>query len=148
MYLFDTDTLTHLYAGNEHVVERLKSVGDEEVGITIITKAEVLRGRIDYLIKAETGESLLKAQELLFRTETLLNELSIVPIDRAASLEFVGVASLKENRLRDVSKFRKIGRADLLIASIALAHRAILVTRNLRHFNQIPGVRLENWVDR
>jgi tRNA(fMet)-specific endonuclease VapC len=140
MYLLDTDTLTHLYAGNECVVERLKSVGDEEVGITIITKAEVLRGRIDYLIKAETGESLLKAQELLFRTETLLNELSIVPIDRAASLEF--------DRLRSGSKFRKIGRADLLIASIALAHRGILVTRNLRHFQQIPGVKLENWVDR
>jgi tRNA(fMet)-specific endonuclease VapC len=139
MYLLDTDTLTHLYAGNERVVERLKSVGDEEIGITIITKAEVLRGRIDYLIKAETGESLLKAQELLFRTETLLNDLLIVPLDRSASLEF--------NRLRDVSKFRKIGRADLLIASIVLAHRAVLVTRNLRHFQQIPNVKLENWVD-
>jgi tRNA(fMet)-specific endonuclease VapC len=139
MYLLDTDTLTHLYAGNERVVERLKSVGDEEVGITIITKAEVLRGRIDYLIKAETGKSLLKAQELLFRTETLLNDLLIVPLDRSASLEF--------DRLRDVSKFRKIGRADLLIASIVLAHRAVLVTRNLRHFQQIPNVKLENWVD-
>ena len=140
MYLLDTDTLTHLYASNSNVVERLKSVEDKEVGITIITKAEVLRGRIDYLLKAESGESLLKAQELLFRTETLLNELLIIPIDRAASLEF--------DRLREVSKFRKIGRADLLIASIALAHRAVLVTRNLRHFQQIPGVKLENWVDR
>jgi tRNA(fMet)-specific endonuclease VapC len=140
MYLLDTDTLTHLYASNSNVAERLKSVEDKEVGITIITKAEVLRGRIDYLLKAESGESLLKAQELLFRTETLLNELLIIPIDRAASLEF--------DRLREVSKFRKIGRADLLIASIALAHRAVLVTRNLRHFQQISGVKLENWVDR
>ncbi|AFY92319.1 hypothetical protein Cha6605_1088 [Chamaesiphon minutus PCC 6605] len=83
MYLFDTDTLTHLHAGNANVVERLKSVADEEVGISIITKVEILRGRIDYLIKAETGESLLKAQELLFRTEALLNDLLIIPIDRA-----------------------------------------------------------------
>jgi tRNA(fMet)-specific endonuclease VapC len=139
MYLLDTDTLTHLYAGNSNVVEQLSLI-DAEVGITIITKAEVLRGRIDYLIKAETGESLLKAQELLFRTEALLNDLLIVPIDRAVSLEF--------DRLRDVSKFRKIGRADLLIASIALANRAILFTRNLRHFKQIPGLKVENWVDR
>jgi tRNA(fMet)-specific endonuclease VapC len=140
MYLLDTDTLTHLHAGNANVVERLKSVAEEDVGITIITKVEVLRGRIDYLIKAETGESLLKAQELLFRTEALLNDLLIVPVDRAASIEF--------DRLRSEAKFRKIGRADLLIASITLANRATLVTRNLRHFKQIPGLKLENWVDR
>ena len=140
MYLLDTDTLTHLHAGNANVVERLKSVANEDVGITIITKVEVLRGRIDYLIKAETGESLLKAQELLFRTEALLNDLLIVPVDRSASNEF--------DRLRSEAKFRKIGRADLLIASITLANRATLVTRNLRHFKQIPGLKLENWVDR
>jgi tRNA(fMet)-specific endonuclease VapC len=139
MYLLDTDTLTHLHAGNPNVVERLKSVTDVEVGITIITKVEVLRGRIDYLLKAETGANLLKAQELLFRTEALLNDLLIVPIDRVAAIEF--------DRLRDVSKFRKVGRADLLIASITLANRATLVTRNLRHFKQIPGLKLENWVD-
>jgi tRNA(fMet)-specific endonuclease VapC len=140
MYLLDTDTLTHLHAGNANVVERLTSVADEDVGITIITKVEVLRGRIDYLIKAETGESLLKAQELLFRTEALLNDLLIVPVDRSASNEF--------DRLRSEAKFRKVGRADLLIASITLANRATLVTRNLRHFKQIPGLKLENWVDR
>lgn len=139
MYLLDTDTLTHLHAGNSNVLARLKSVIDIEVGITIITKVEVLRGRIDYLVKAESGESLLKAQELLFRTETLLRELLIIPIDRSASIEF--------DRLRDISKFRKIGRADLLIASITLANRATLVTRNLRHFKQIPGLKVENWVD-
>ena len=139
MHLLDTDTLTHLYAGNPNVVERLKAVGDPEVGITIITKAEVLRGRIDYLLKAETGENLLKAQELLFRTEELLRQLLIIPISQAASDEF--------KRLRAVSKLRKIGQADLLIASITLANRAILVTRNTRHFKQIPGVRVVNWVD-
>jgi tRNA(fMet)-specific endonuclease VapC len=139
MYLLDPDTLTHLHAGNSNVLARLKSVIDIEVGITIITKVEVLRGRIDYLVKAESGASLLKAQELLFRTETLLSELLIIPIDRPASIEF--------DRLRDISKFRKIGRADLLIASITLANRAILVTRNLRHFKQIPGLKVENWVD-
>ena len=67
-------------------------------------------------------------------------ELLVIPIDRAVSLEF--------DRLRAVSKFRKIGRADLLIASIAIARHSVLVTRNLRHFRQIPGVKLENWVDR
>ena len=140
MYLLDTDTLTHLYSGNSNVADQLRSIDDTEVGITIITKVEVLRGRIDYLLKAETSENLLKAQELLFRTEGLLSGMLIVPLERSASIEF--------DRLNSVSKFRKIGRADLLIASIALANRAILVTRNLRHFRQIPGLKVENWVDR
>ena len=139
MYLLDTDTLTHLYHGNSNVVKHLKSVKDSEVGITIITKVEVLRGRIDYLLKSENGANLLKAQELFFRTEELLNQLLIVPVSQAASLGF--------DRLHAVSKYRKIGRADLLIASITLANRATLVTRNKRHFQQIPGLRVENWVD-
>jgi tRNA(fMet)-specific endonuclease VapC len=84
MYLLDTDTLSRLHAGNINVVARLKAVEDSEVGITIITKAEVLRRRIDYLLKAETGGDLLKAQELLFRTEEFLRELLIIPINQAA----------------------------------------------------------------
>lgn len=139
MHLLDTDTLTHLWAGNSKVVERLRTVDDTDIGITIITKVEVLRGRIDYLLKAETGVDLLKAQELLFRTEELLNKLLIVPMSQVAAEQF--------ERLRATPKLRKIGRADLLIASIALANRAILVTRNLRHFRQIPGIRVVNWVD-
>jgi tRNA(fMet)-specific endonuclease VapC len=139
MHLLDTDTLTHLHAGQPNVVERLRAVDDPDVGITIITKVEVLRGRIDYLLKAETGVELLKAQELLFRTEELLNQLLVVPISQAASEQF--------DRLRATPKLRKIGRADLLIASIALANRATLVTRNLRHFSKIPDIRVVNWVD-
>ncbi|AFZ37929.1 PilT protein domain protein [Stanieria cyanosphaera PCC 7437] len=139
MYLLDTDTLTHLYHGNSNVARQLAAVEDVDVGITIITKVEILRGRIDRLLKADAGANLLKAQELLFRTEELLNQLLIVPISQAASLEF--------ERLNAVSKYRKIGRADLLIASIILANRATLVTRNKRHFQQIPGLKIENWVD-
>ncbi len=44
-------------------------------------------------------------------------------------------------------KLRAIGRADLLIAAVALAHRSTMVTRNLRHFQQVPGLQVENWVD-
>jgi tRNA(fMet)-specific endonuclease VapC len=65
--------LVTVLLGLPNVVERLRNVDEAEVGITIITKAKVLCGRIDYIIKAETSVDSLKAQELLFRTEELLN---------------------------------------------------------------------------
>ncbi|MGV2390469.1 MAG UNVERIFIED_CONTAM: hypothetical protein LVR29_26230 [Microcystis novacekii LVE1205-3] len=68
MYLLDTDTLTHLHAGNTNVINRLESLQDEEVALTIVTKVEILRGRIDYLLKAFSGRYLLKAQELFSRS--------------------------------------------------------------------------------
>ena len=60
-------------------------------------------------------------------------------VDDAAADEF--------DRLRQNKKLKKIGRPDLLIACIALANNATLVTRNLRHFRQVPGLQLENWAD-
>ena len=45
------------------------------------------------------------------------------------------------------SSMRKAGRADLLIASIALAHQATVVTRNLKDFQRFPNLKLVNWLD-
>jgi tRNA(fMet)-specific endonuclease VapC len=139
MYLLDTDTLTYLHAGHSRVVERLREVDDPDVGTTIITKIELLRGRFEFLLRAASGSDLLRAQQWLARTEELLAQILIVPMDEAAAVEF--------DRLRLARRLRRIGRADLLIASIAMAHRAILVTRNVRHFRQIPNLSVQNWVD-
>ncbi len=139
MHLLDTDTLTHLYAGQPRVIKRLEDVADSEVGTTVITKIEILRGRFEFVLKAATGTELLRAQKLLARSEERLGQILVVSINEAAIAQF--------DRLRSTKKLRKIGRADLLIASICLAHRATLVTRNTRHFRQVPGLPLENWVD-
>jgi tRNA(fMet)-specific endonuclease VapC len=139
MHLLDTDTLTHLHAGHPRVVERLRQLADSDVGTTIITKIELLRGRCDFLLKAATGPELLRAQQLLVRTDELLAQIPVVPIDEAAAAQF--------DRLRGMKRLKKIGRTDLLIASIAFAHRATLVTRNVRHFKQVPGLTVTNWVD-
>jgi tRNA(fMet)-specific endonuclease VapC len=139
MYLLDTDTLTHLHAGHRRVITHLENLDDPDVGTTIITKPELLRGRFDFVLKASTGTELLRSQQLLARTEELLAQIVVVLLDESAAVQF--------DQLRTIRSLRKIGRADLLIASIALANRATLVTRNLRHFNQIPGLKVVNWVD-
>lgn len=139
MHLLDTDTLTYLHAGHLRVVRHLRELDDPDVGTTIITKIELLRGRFEFLLKAASGTDLLRAQQWLVGTEELLAQILIVPMDEAAAFEFY--------RLRAARRLRKIGRADLLIASIALAHRATLGTRNVRHFEQIPRLIVTNWVD-
>jgi len=65
MHILDTDTLTHLYAGHQRVINRLKNLEDPEVCTTIITKIELLRGRFDFLLKAATGNELIRAQQWL-----------------------------------------------------------------------------------
>ena len=138
MHLLDTDTLTHLYHGNPNVIEHLQGVADPDVGTTVITKIEMLQGRFDFVLKASNSQEFLRAQELLTRTEEVLSQLLIVPVDQAAASKF--------EALRATRGLRKIGRADLLIASITLAHSATLVTGNLRHFRQFPGLNTVNWV--
>ena len=139
MHFLDTDTLTHLYAGHPNVIRNLQKVDDPEVGTTIVTKIELLRGRYDFVLKASTGGDILRAQQLMARTEELLEQIKIVLLDESAVDRF-------EN-LRQTKGLKKIGRADLLIASIALAHQATLVTRNLRHFRKVPQLKTINWVD-
>lgn len=139
MHLLDTDTLTHYYFGNQNVLAHLRDVADPDVGTTIITKIEMLRGRFDFMLKAANGIELAKAQQLLTQIEELLSRILIVPFSQDALDKF--------DLLRVSRGFQKIGRADLLIASIALANNATLVTRNLRHFQHVPGLIVTNWVD-
>ena len=139
MYLLDTDTLTHLHAGHPQAIKRLRELADPDIGTTVITKIELLRGRFDFALKAATGSELLRAHALLTRTEELLAQMMIAPLDAPAAEQF--------DRLRAMTALHKMGRADQLIASIALAQHATLVTRNLRHFRQVPGLRVTNWID-
>jgi tRNA(fMet)-specific endonuclease VapC len=138
MILLDTDTLTLLLRRQPQVSARHRAAQDT-VAISVITRIEVLRGRFASVLTAADGAELQRAQELLEGTIRDLAAYPVVLIDAAAAGEF--------DRLRQDRRLRKIGRADLLIACIALANDATLVTRNLRHFQQIPGLRLDNWAD-
>ena len=138
MILLDTDSFTLHQVGHHRFMARFQEAA-EAPAIAIATQVEALRGRLDALMKAEDGLRLLRAQQGMVRTMAHLTVFQVIPFDATAAAEF--------DRLRQVKKLKKIGRADLLIACIALAHGALLVTRNLRHFKQVPGLRVENWAD-
>ena len=132
MKILDTDTLTLFFSGHERVVSR-RQMETDEVAITIISRIETLQGRFAMLLKAADGPELRRAQQWLDQTVDNLTAIpKVFPIDDAAAAEF--------DRLREHKKLKKIGRGDLLIASITLAHRATLVTRNLKGFPPGQGV--------
>jgi tRNA(fMet)-specific endonuclease VapC len=139
MYLLDTDTLSLLHAGDPRLQKQRDQFDSSQVATTAVTRIEILRGRFDFVLKAKDGDQLLHAFAWLGRSEELLRQITVLPIDGAAAVRF--------DQLRRNKKLKKIGRADLLIAAIALAHGATVVTRNLRHLRQIPGLGVENWVE-
>jgi tRNA(fMet)-specific endonuclease VapC len=44
------------------------------------------------------------------------------------------------------AKFR-LGTMDLKIAAIAFINQALLLSANCRDFEQVPGLRVENWLE-
>jgi tRNA(fMet)-specific endonuclease VapC len=138
MTLLDTDTFSLLAAGHPRVVARFRAATDE-VTITLVTRIEVLQGRFAFVLRAADGSELVRAQRWLQQTDADLAPFTPLLFDAAAVAEF--------ERLRENKKLRKIGRADLLIAAITLAHKATLISRNLKDFRLVPGLQVENWAD-
>ena len=138
MFVLDTDTFTLLLRNDEKVVLRRSRVSVEVV-LTSITRIEVLQGRFASVVKAADRYQLLLAWDRLAESEADLGAFEILPLDEAAAAEF--------ERLLGTKGLCRIGRGDLLIASIVLANKATLVTRNVKDFQKVPGLQLENWAD-
>lgn len=98
-----------------------------------------MRGRADSLLKAANEDELRKASERLQQSEEMLADFVVVHFDQQ-SIEYFG-------RLTKQKNLKKMGRADMLIACIALANDALLITRNAKDYKNVAGLRLENWVD-
>lgn len=139
MYLLDTDVLSWLQRGHERVLAHVHAASDPELATSIISWGEIIRARIEFMLRAASGEELQRAQSWLELSEELFKKLTVITIDRYIAEQF--------ERLRLQPGLGRVGRADLLIACVAIAHDATLVTRNTKDFARIPGLRLENWVD-
>ena len=63
------------------------------------------------------------------------------------SSEFAAAAVYGTLRADLERRGMRLDDPDLRVASIALARDLTLVTGNVRHFERVPGLRVENWLD-
>ena len=64
-YLFDTDHLTLYQHGHAQVARRLELRSPGEVGVSVVTVEETLRGRLATLARASDGLKRIAAYALL-----------------------------------------------------------------------------------
>ena len=129
-YLLDTNTCIYIINRRPPgVFARFEALTVGEVGISSITGAELAFG------VAKSGSE---------RNRQALNKF-LVPLD---------ICAFEEAAMRQYGMLRSrlerlgtpIGALDTLIAAHALALGCVLVTNNVREFQRVPGLALENWV--
>ena len=141
MILLDTDHASILqFTENERArflkTKLLALPSDTELGVTIITIEEQLRGWLASIARERHVRRHIAPYRELATLFEFYSDYHIALFDDAAVEAF---EQLKANKLR-------IGTMDLKIASIALTQNALLLSANLRDFAQVPGLRVENWL--
>jgi tRNA(fMet)-specific endonuclease VapC len=129
-YLLDANTwIGFLNGRSENIRRRLESTRPEEIALCSVVKAELFYGAVKSA--RPTGN--------LGRIESFVEKFVSHPFDDAAARIYGGI------RARLELSGRLIGPNDLLIAAIALARGATLVTHNTREFSRIEELTLEDW---
>jgi tRNA(fMet)-specific endonuclease VapC len=134
-YILDTNAVTYQQLGKPSIMRSLAQFSPDEIGTTVITMYEQLRGRLAAVNRKQSNEELQISLERLQRTQRYYCQVRVLPFDAAAVSEY-------QHLLR---RGLRIGAQDLQIAAIALANHAVLVTGNQRHFERVPGLIIEDW---
>ena len=129
-YILDTDVCIELIKHNERVLDKVEAVGADHCFVTEITIAELFYGA------AKSGRP-----EQFNDVEYILQSFDLKPL--LPSLRLYG-----ENKALLEDKGQMIGEFDLLIGSCAVYNNLIIVTSNLKHFDHIPNIKLEDWAQK
>lgn len=130
MYLLDSNVCIHLLNERDPKIEQhFRSRSPAEIALCSIVKAELLFGaRCSRRVEAN-----------LQRLQLFFAPLASLPFDDRCAEEYGQI------RADLTAQGKLIGPNDMLIAAIARAHDAILVTHNINEFGRIIGIRLEDW---
>lgn len=131
-YLLDTNIVSYFVKGvSASLVQRMQvGLDAQDVVISAITRAELRYG-------VEMMDKLDKRRR---RIDLLLKELPALPWSIEAADEFGRTRAYLHRNGTPVGEF------DTQIAAHALAEKLILVTHNTRHFEHVPGLKLEDWM--
>ena len=135
LYVLDTDSLSLYQQGHSALHANVRAHRPDELAITVITVDEQLTGRYAVLRRARQPDQVARAYGWLGTTVQSLGTWHILPFTVTAIARYEQLRTLRLN----------VGKYDLRIAAIALEHGGIVVTRNLRDFQRVPGLTVENW---
>ncbi len=128
MILLDTNVVIAFFNGNQKVLKRIQA----EIGRIVLSTLVV--AELDYGAKASQ-----KAKENLEKLHRFVDIVRVVPFD----LECAKIFGTIKSKLRKLGK--PTGETDALIAATAIFHKALLVTGNRKHFENIKGLKVEVW---
>jgi len=134
MYLFDTDCISNILkkAPSPLLIKKLESLPKGLQFTTSINVSEIYFGAY----RSRNQEKILKAYE-----DKVFPNVNILPFDTDSGKIYGRLKALLEKR-----GFSK-SEPDLKIAAIAIQHNMILVTGNKRHFMNIPGLNIGDWIN-
>lgn len=129
-YLLDTSICVFFLRGKLDLDAHIREVGRKNCFISEITVAELRYG-------AENSDDPEKSHKIL---NTFLGGLSIIPIFGSIKLY-----------AREKVRLRKIGKPihdefDLIVGVTAIENKLIMVTDNVRDFERLEGIQIENWL--
>lgn len=129
MYLLDTNAAIDFFKGRGRVAERFLARRPGEILLPALV-----------LYELEVGAAKSTRPE---ETRRQIDELTAV----VAVIPFGDASARAAARIRTDLEARgtPIGPHDVLIAATALAHRAVLVSRNVRELSRIDGLLVEDW---
>lgn len=129
MRVLDTDVCIEILRGNRQVIQQRQKTLDQ-VAATWITAAELYYGAA----KSKDPDAKTLAVSQFLRT------LAMVQMGDEAARQF--------GRLKAELEYTgyRLADADMFIGSICLARAAVLVTGNLRHYERITGLKIEDWI--
>lgn len=129
MYILDTDICIAYLAANKSIENKVAE-NQDIIFTTTINIAELYFGAY----KSE------RIQQNLVSLEVFIENVNILEFDVEASNHF---GKIKANL---VKSGKIINDSDIFIASIALSKNYVLATHNIKHFERIEGLKIEDWL--
>jgi len=139
MLILDTDHLTIIQRTTEPAYtvlrSRLQQARPRESYTTVVSFEEQMRGWLTVLAQSRDMHQEVTAYRRLHALIAFFGDIPVLDFDMTAADLFL---QLRRARVR-------IGSMDLKIAAITLSHGAMLLSRNLTDFRQVPGLHVEDW---